>query len=216
MSESLVLGIDLAGPGNRAGTVGALFGVRRDELDLQQIKRDLGDEEIISLIDGDIPDDATLVVGLDAPLSYNPGGGDRPGDRSLRRRLIDLGLPAGTVMVPTMSRMVYLTLRGLAVARLLESMHPGCAVAEVHPAGALALRGAPVSGIRNLKKSASGRRELCRWLLTQGVAGLPDKDVDDHTVAAYSAALAAWDWSRGRWRWLHRAEPPSHPHDYVC
>jgi len=40
--------------------------------------------------------------------------------------------------------------------------------------------------------------------------------MDDHTVAACAAALAAWDWSRGKGRWVHPADPPAHPYDFAC
>ena len=59
-----------------------------------------------------------VVSGLDARLSYNIGGGDRPGDAALRAAIIAAGLRPGTVMAPTFSRMAYLTLRGITVSRL--------------------------------------------------------------------------------------------------
>jgi predicted nuclease with RNAse H fold len=216
VNEIYLLGIDLAGPSNRANTVVAGFLASRGKLEHQFEKVGCDDRELTALLGSFVPVNAKLVVGLDAPLSYNPGGGDRPADRELRRRLIAAGLVAGTVMTPTMSRMVYLTLRGVIVARLLTAIRPGCQLVEVHPAGAMALRGAPVAVVRKLKSSAAARRSLQAWLATQGLADLPTKALNDHTVAAYAAALAAWDWSRGKDRWSHRADPPGHPYDLAC
>jgi hypothetical protein len=36
-----------------------------------------------------------IAVGLDAPLSYNPGGGDRPADACLRKAVVGAGLRQG-------------------------------------------------------------------------------------------------------------------------
>jgi hypothetical protein len=48
-----------------------------------------------------------VVVGIDAPLSYAVGGGDRPADRDLRRVVIAAGMRPGPVMPPTLTRMAY-------------------------------------------------------------------------------------------------------------
>jgi predicted nuclease with RNAse H fold len=216
MRETLVLGIDLAGPFNKAHTVAAGFRARRETLEYRFDQGNLGDREIRTLVEGEFPADAHLVIGLDAPLSYNPEGGDRPADSALRRRLIAAGLPAGTVMAPTMSRMVYLTLRGVILARSLTALRADCHLVEVHPAGAMVLRGASAADLRRLKKTAAARRSLLGWLAAQGLVGLPPVVTDDHTLAAYAAALAAWDWSRRRACWVHPALPPEHPYDFAC
>jgi predicted nuclease with RNAse H fold len=216
VSATYVLGVDLAGPTNRADTVAAGFRTRQKKLEHRFLREGLDDRELEALIIAEIPADVRLVVGLDAPLSYNPGGGDRPADRELRRRLIESGLHSGTVMAPTMSRMVYLTLRGVVVARMLGAVRPGCRIVEVHPAGAMILRGAPAADIRRLKKSAAARRSLLAWLATQGLTGLPSKEANDHIIAAYAAALAAWGWSRRKTRWRHQANLPVNPFDFAC
>jgi len=166
VSETFVLGIDLAGPSNPTHTVAAGFRAAKGSLHHRFHRADLGDPEIQALFEKEIPAEASLVIGLDAPLSYHPGGGDRPADRDLRHRLIAAGLPPGTVMAPTMSRMAYLTLRGVVVARTLTTLRPRCRLVEVHPAGAMALRGASVTAVRALKRSARERRTLVRWLGT--------------------------------------------------
>ncbi len=213
----LVIGLDLSGPVNVADTALAAFRVRRSRLHLLDCVSGIDDHGILDHVhrwnaEGEV------IVGLDAPLSYQPGGGDRPGDRRLRTALVEMGLPPGTVMAPTLTRMAYLTLRGFAVARLLQSLSPRTPkLVEVHPGGAIALRGGPVAVLRQLKQEQTARRELLSWLATQGVsAENPLLTPNAHVVAAYAAALAAWQWSQGRSVWLERADPPLHPFDFVC
>lgn len=206
-----VLGLDLAGPANAADTAAAQAVVTPEGLSITHLAIGIEDGDLPGLL----PAGGDLVVGLDAPLSYQPGGGDRPGDRTLRRRLIEAGLPPGTVMAPTMTRMAYLTLRGISVARLIRNLRPDARICEVHPGGAMALRCAPLAAVRRMKASADHRKSLALWLEEAGVQGVPAK-VCDHRLAACAATLGAWQWSRGRAAWLHAASPPLHPHDYCC
>lgn len=160
---------------------------------------------------------ADAVIGIDAPLSYNPGGGDRPADSELRALVVSRGLRSGSVMTPTATRMVYLTLRGLAVARALGSIGAEVRIVEVHPTAALVLRGAKPADVRELKRSGAARQRLLSWLDGQGLRGAAALDPSsDHLVAACAAALAAWGWSRGRSAWVSRASPPAHPFDFAC
>ena len=78
-----VIGIDLSGPCNAADTAVAAFRANGRRLVLQERLVGADDAAIAALIARTRPD-ADLVVGLDAPLSYNDGGGDRPADRLLR------------------------------------------------------------------------------------------------------------------------------------
>jgi predicted RNase H-like nuclease len=87
-----VIGIDLSGPCNAADTAVAAFRSNGRSLVLQERLLGADDAAIAALIARARPD-ADLVVGLDAPLSYNDGGGDRPADRLLRARAIAAGLP---------------------------------------------------------------------------------------------------------------------------
>ena len=207
-----VLGLDLAGPANAADTAAALYRVESGKPILVETATGLDDPAVAALL----PPGPGLVVGLDAPLSYQPGGGDRAGDRELRRLLKERGLAPGTVMAPTLTRMAYLTLRGMAIARLIEKLKPEARIVEVHPAGALVLREAAPLDVRELKRSAEARMRLVARLAEAGLGpGLP-ADAGDHLVAAAAAALAAWDWSRGEARWQWQAEPPHHPYDYTC
>lgn len=212
-----VIGIDLSGPCNAADTAVAAFRANGRRLVLQERLVGADDAAIAALIARARPD-ADLVVGLDAPLSYNDGGGDRPADRLLRARAVAAGLPSGTVMPPTLTRMAYLTLRGITVARIVTTIAGARArIVEVHPGAACVLRGAPVEIVRALKSSAAARHELLRWLEGEGLEGIGGgPDPGDHFVAACAAALAAWKWSLGTPVWIHPADPPWHPYDMAC
>lgn len=213
----IVCGVDLSGPANVSDTAFASFVVHGTTAVLLEAHAGLGDTELLDQVARLLRRDTEVAVGLDAPLSYNPGGGDRPADRDLRRTLQAAGLPGATVMTPTMTRMVYLTLRGISVARLLQTLDPRPAVAEVHPAGTLALHGAPAADVRALKRDEAARRRLLVWLEGQGLGGTAVlAERGDHLVAAAAAALATWRWATGRAAWCAAAQPPLHPFDYVC
>ncbi len=210
-----MLGVDLSGPTNTADTAAAWFRTTRRGLVLEDRACGLGDGELVARA-RELAARGPLVVGLDAPLSYQPGGGSRVADTELRRRLVACGLPAGTVMAPTMTRMAFLTLRGLGVARALGLAAPEARLVEVHPGGALALRGAPVGALRRMKRDGRARLELLRWLAARGLEGLPREPGSDHEVAAFGCALGAWQWSQGHAAWSVPAEPPLHPFDFAC
>lgn len=212
-----VIGIDLSGPCNAADTAVAAFRSNGHRLVLKDRCLGADDAAIAALIARARPD-AELVVGLDAPLSYNDGGGDRPADRLLRARAVAAGLSPGSIMPPTLTRMAYLTLRGITVARIVATIAGARArIVEVHPGAACVLRGAPVEIVRALKSTAAARQQLLRWLEGEGLEGIADDDDrGDHVVAACAAALAAWKWSLGNSAWVHPADPPWHPHDMAC
>ena len=164
------------------------------------------------------------IIALDAPLSYQPGGGFRPADRALadhlRATVVSPGYRPG-VMAPTMTRMAYLTLRGVSLTRLL--LHPAADLAvapeivEVYPAGSLLLRGAPVDAVRDLRTSPAARVDLLAVLRDRTAADLPDELAEtDHAIAATAGALAALDFARGRVAWHHPADPPHHPFAFIC
>jgi predicted nuclease with RNAse H fold len=159
-----------------------------------------------------------ILVGIDAPLSYNSNGGDRPSDSELRRLVHVQGGRVG-IMPPTMIRMVYLTLRGLQLTRLLESLKPhyNLGLVEVHPGACLSLRGADVNDVRKFKTEPLARGRLLDWLEAKGLKGICRAEtVTDHYVAACGAALAAWQWGLGKSVWCFPANPPHHPYDFVC
>ncbi|MFN8589000.1 MAG: DUF429 domain-containing protein [Candidatus Eisenbacteria bacterium] len=211
-----VIGLDLAGPGNTADTALVEGEVVGGRLVVRGARRGLDDASIVAAV-ATAAQAGRVAAGLDAPLSYQMGGGDRPGDRALRALAVRAGLAPGSVMTPTMTRMAYLTLRGISLSRALAALPEPPRVAEVHPGAALALRGAPIADVRDLKRSAPARARLLAWLERAGVDGAAALPADsDHLVAACAAALAAWRWSAGEPAWCLRADPPAHPHDYVA
>lgn len=210
------IGIDLSGPRNITDTAVVVFEEQPGGLRFLKASHRVGDRQILELV-SDAGMNGQVVIGIDAPLSYNPGGGDRPSDAELRRLVLEKGR-AG-VMPPTMIRMVYLTLRGVALTRMLEGIQPEVRlrVVEVHPGAAMLLRGAPAADVAAFKHEAAARAHLVNWLGEMGLSGLPPADgTSDHFVAACAAALAAWQWSEGRAVWRFAARPPEHPYDFAC
>ncbi|WP_018145784.1 DUF429 domain-containing protein [Thioalkalivibrio sp. AKL6] len=206
-----IIGVDLSGPGSAAHTSVAVFREQGGALDLLELVAGANDQAILDRVP------AGAIVGLDAPLSYSPIGGSRTSDQSLRRVAVEHGLPAGTVMAPSAPRMAYLTLRGVAVSRMLRSERPDARVVEVHPTVAMALRGATIATLKAMKRTSEARRELLAWLERKGLSGVRDLDrASDHSVAACAAGLAAWQWSQGKPAWIYPAEPPQHPFDFAC
>lgn len=236
--STLLVGLDLSGPSNTADTVLTLFLSSTNEgpdgadsARLLLVVPEAGDLTILRTLDTVLatkqPQIKHVVAGIDAPLSYNPGGGDRPADTELRALLHAAGLHSGTVMAPTMTRMAYLSLRGISVARLLGELPAGHSglhleMYEAHPAGAMVLRGAPVEDVRRLKRERGSREALLNWLEGQGLKGcveglgIPGHDPSDHYLASCAAALAAWGMARRSPAWFRPAEPPLHPFGYCC
>lgn len=202
-----LIGIDLAGPTNRDGT--ALSTWRRDDRSTECLEIGTGfdDRRLAEHIEtwSDTP-----VVGLDAPLSYEPGGGDRRADRALREAVKGF-VPRPSIMTPTMTRMAYLTLRGLAVARLVLAVRPRARIVETHPGAHLVLAGADPNDVGALKRDAAARRRLVAWSVGKGMTAIEDRAFDDHEVASIAAARAAWRWSDGESNWQMPADPPLYP-----
>jgi predicted nuclease with RNAse H fold len=212
-----VLGLDLSGPRNTADTYLVVFNAEGGELHYTDGLDGADDRQIFQAI-SNLGDKEPIIVGMDAPLSYNPGGGDRPSDSELRRLVREKGGGVG-VMPPIMIRMVYLTLRGLALTRLLETLKPrfDLRLVEIHPGACLLLRGAPAGAVAAFKRDRSARSQLIEWLGGQGLKGISrEEEVADHYVAACAAALGAWQWSLGRSVWRFPANPPMHPYDFAC
>jgi predicted nuclease with RNAse H fold len=205
-----VLGVDASGPANPRDTAACVLDVGGATPRYVLHRRDLDDAALLAIADAHRPG---LVVGLDAPLSYEDGGGDRAADRDLREVLRGVGLPSGTVMAPTFTRMVYLTVRGMHLARSLGAAR----IVEVHPGGVMAMRGADVADVMAVKRDPDARRRLVAWLRATFVADLPDDVAEtDHDVMAAAAAVGAWQWSIGQARWCRAATPPAHPFDVAA
>jgi uncharacterized protein len=212
-----VVGLDLSGPRNTADTYLVVFSEQGNELRFAENINGANDQQILHMV-SNLCKNEPVVIGMDAPLSYNPGGGDRPSDASLRGLVHEKGGGVG-IMPPTMIRMVYLTLRGIVLTRMLEALKPefDLRIVEVHPGACLLLRGAPAKVVSAFKRDKAARAQLLQWLTAQGLTGIsPTEIVPDHYVAACAAALGSWQWSLGRSAWLYSAKPPEHPYDFAC
>jgi predicted nuclease with RNAse H fold len=212
-----IFGIDLSGPSNTKESTLVSFEARNNSLQMKTAIEGVTDLSIYGAI-AESSANVKVIVGIDAPLSYNPGGGDRKSDKDLRKHIVAKGMPSGSVMPPTLNKMAYLTLRGISVCRFLES-HPNkkISIVEVHPSGAMTLRGARVKSIRKMKSSTRAKQTLLQWLENQGLNGIDlSGSVSDHYVAACAAALAAWKWHLGESVWIFKSEMPFHPYDFAC
>jgi uncharacterized protein len=212
-----IVGIDLSGPRNFADTCLVSFEERGAEIHLTDIREGADDDQILEAISG-LGQSERIIIGIDAPLSYNPKGRDRPSDSELRRIVHAQGGHVG-IMPPTLIRMVYLTLRGLHVTRLLESLKPpyDLEIVEVHPGACMILHGAQGDDISKFKTDPSARGRLLDWLETKGLKGIRRAEtISDHYVAACAAALGAWQWGLGKSVWCFAADLPHHPYDFAC
>jgi len=212
-----ILGIDLSGPRNVADTSVAVFEQRGRSLHFASAIHGADDKQIFNAV-SDLGKVDRVVLGMDAPLSYNPGGGDRPSDSELRHLVLQKGRGVG-VMPPTMIRMVYLTLRGVALTRMMETLRPtiDLKIVEVHPGATMVLRGASIKDVAGFKREHASRLRLLAWLGSVGLQEIPRPEtIPDHFVAACAAALGAWQWSLGRAIWCFHAKPPEHPYDFAC
>ncbi len=193
----------------------AIFQERTEGIILLEMIEPAGDEQIMEKISR-LSHEGRVAVGMDAPLSYNPGGGDRASDKALRD-LVKQHAGGVGVMTPTMTRMVYLTLRGIALTRMLAAQVPEARLVEVHPGACMLLRDAAREDVKKFKTDVSARARLLDWLSSQGLKGLTaSQPCSDHFVAACAAALGAWQWAIGKAVWCHPAEPPAHPYDFAC
>lgn len=212
-----IVGIDLSGPRNSADTCLVSFEQRKDEILLTDVWEGADDDQILETISC-LGEKERIVIGIDAPLSYNAKGGDRPSDSELRRLVRARGGQVG-IMPPTLMRMVYLTLRGLHLTRLFESLRPqyDLKIVEVHPGACMVLRGADANDVRTFKADPLVRGRLLTWLELQGLKGISRTEtVTDHYVAACAAALGAWQWGLGTSIWCFPADLPHHPYDFGC
>lgn len=211
---SMLIGVDLSGPSNPSDTACAVCEQRGSTLHLVRLYAGLSDRELLSVVQRHAA--ADLTIGLDAPLSYEDGGGDRARDKALRNLLTSKGLPSGTVMTPTMTRMAYLTLRGVQVAGMLRQALPEARIVEVHPFGSLVLAGLDPELAVLVKRDRTALANVLKALPALGLRNLPVAAGSDHEVAAIGAAHAAWRWHNNSASWSCPADPPHHPFPMAC
>ena len=96
-----IVGIDLSGPRNFADTCLVSFKTRGEEIHLIDTRGGADDDQILDAISG-LSDDERIVIGIDAPLSYNPKGGERSSDSALRHLVYSQGGRVG-IMSPTVT-----------------------------------------------------------------------------------------------------------------
>lgn len=213
-----IIGIDLSGPGKNQNTSIAPFVSDGKFLDFIENDCDGSDIALLSLIKK-LSQEMSVVIGIDAPLSYQPGGGDRERDAELRKRITDRGMRSGSVMAPTAPRMVYVTLRGIVLAQTIKKLRTPhqVQVVEVHPGAALCFRNAPLNAILNFSKDARARHVLYKWLVSSHQIRhlrIPSP-CPSHFIAACAGAVAARDWHIGKSAWLVPAQPPWHPYAFA-
>jgi uncharacterized protein len=217
-----VIGIDLSGPSNHKDTVMAIFERKDGELKFLNLRRNIGDLDILEEIQAQSQIDE-VVIGMDAPLSYQDGGGDRLGDKQLRQFILSLGMKSGSIMPPTFNRMVYLTLRGIKLTREIESLtrQNPISIVEVHPGAVIGSRipRIDLDYVLTYKQEKSSRSFIKHWLMEQHITQLPPYiDEESHMIDACAAALGAWHWKDPALepKWLLPAHPPLYPYDYCC
>ncbi|WP_347548317.1 DUF429 domain-containing protein [Pseudalkalibacillus hwajinpoensis] len=208
----IFIGIDLSGPSNTKDTSLALFEGDKNFLVFRQLAEGVTDADIYNVIESQ---QASVTIGIDAPLSYQPGGGDRPADRALRQNIVAKGMRSGSIMTPTMTRMVYLTLRGISLSRGLST--GSATILEVHPGAAIGLRSPDISSVVTYKTDMDSRLQIKAFLENEGVQRLPvDALKSSHSFDACLAAYASWKWKLGKSEFLQPADPPFHPFHFSC
>ncbi|MFO7958184.1 MAG: DUF429 domain-containing protein [Candidatus Brocadiia bacterium] len=212
-----ICGLDLSGPANPGHTVLAWFSSEDEHLTYRSALCPAGDADIVKKVE-ELAGSGPVAVGIDAPLSYRDGGGMRPCDQKLAEALKEAKMNFVGVMAPTMVQMVYITLRGIGLARTLGLVtHGGVRTVEVHPGAVMALGGASRAALKQYKKSEKPLPELRDWLSEQGLHELPpDSFGTSHRIDAAAAALGVWKWLLGESVWLAAAQPPQRPYDFAC
>jgi uncharacterized protein len=217
-----VIGIDLSGPANHKDTVLTVFHVNNGFLEYKGMINGASDDMIISRIRVEALTDE-VVIGIDAPLSYQDGGGDRPQDKSIRQFIKDIGMSGSSIMPPTLTKMVYLTLRGIGLTRRILNITAShkIRIVEVHPGAAIGTR-IGHSGLPHAlqyKKEEMSRSAIFSWFQTIGLKSLPEEIINStHMIDGSAAALAAWHWADSTkqplWHW--KTISSEHPFEFCC
>ncbi|UOR11062.1 DUF429 domain-containing protein [Halobacillus amylolyticus] len=215
-----IVGIDLSGPSNHKDTAVAVFDDQGDTLYLDQLLNTASDQDILSLITN-LSAEEQVVVGIDAPLSYEDGGGDRKLEKELRQFTKELGMKSGSIMPPTLTKMIYITARGMKLASLLNH-HVNVKVIEVHPGATLAARIPQDEGREHslfYKRSPESADWIANWMMTFGLRGMQVNLLQtSHLIDACAAAIAAWGYGSPNRNpiWSYDANPPHHPYPFSC
>ena len=96
-------------------------------------------------------------------------------------------------MAPTMTRMAYLTLRGIRLYLLL-SEYQNVSLFETHPGASLVVAGYPQNLVSNIKKSTAALNELNQLLFDDYLEVIQAKD--DHQLMAFSAMMSSRRFAR--------------------
>lgn len=218
----IVIGLDLAGPSNHKDTVLTVFQKNKNHLNFQKMISNISDERILSEVI-ELSKIDEVIIGIDSPLSYEDGGGDRKSDKELRKYIVSIGMKPGSIMPPTFNRMVYLTLRGIKLTREIEKLQTTFPIyiVEVHPGAAMGARASEqeMQYVLTYKQSLSSREYLKNWFKQQQVIRLPTGvEKESHSIDSCAAGLAAWHWADQslKPKWIYSANPPLHPYDFCC
>ncbi|AJD92777.1 hypothetical protein JMA_34600 [Jeotgalibacillus malaysiensis] len=213
----IIIGIDLSGPSNHQDTVASAF-YMEEFLTLKKTVAGASDHDILNLVQECLTE-GEVIIGIDAPLSYQDGGGDRPHDKALRHIMKVGGLNGSSIMTPTMTRMVYITLRGIQLTRMLSELSEAITILEVHPGAAIGLRMKDPAPALSYKKDSSMRAEIFFWLQRQGMNGLTEKNAaTTHSIDSCGAALAAWHYTASDKQpvWSYEQTSAAHPYVMCC
>ncbi|MCA0988866.1 DUF429 domain-containing protein [Guptibacillus algicola] len=209
---TLYIGVDLSGPSNTKDTSVAIFSGNQEEMHFKELMEGASDHDIYRRVENE---QEVMVIGIDAPLSYQPGGGDRPGDRAMRNCIKEAGMKSGSIMTPTMTRMVYLTLRGISLSRGLATT--SASIVEVHPGAAVGLRLSDINSVLTYKFDIAARKAIHTFLENERVIDIPEHTLQStHSFDACLAAYAAWKWHHGKASFSFPPEPPIHPFEISC
>ncbi|TFE01644.1 DUF429 domain-containing protein [Jeotgalibacillus salarius] len=213
----IIIGIDLSGPANHKDTVASAFYIKNDQLFLKRSVEGASDLDILNLVEECLAE-GKVILGIDAPLSYQDGGGDRPQDKALRKVMKEGGLNGSSIMTPTMTRMVYITLRGIQLSRMLQNLSQHVKIVEVHPGAAIGLRMTDPFPALHYKKDDDMRAEVYGWLIGQGLHGTDTLADTTHAIDSCGAALAVWHYiaSDKQPVWVHENTSAAHPFVMCC
>lgn len=194
MNSAICIGMDLSGPSNSQDTAMCVFDGQS-----VQMYRNCSDQAIygvLSQFNSNLP----VVIAADAPLTYQDGGGYRDIDRALRQKLNSSGFSKIGVMAPTMTRMAYLTLRGMRLKELCTQF-ANIELFETHPGAALAFSGIEYDSITQVKSDKTAFNRVVQALHNQFPEISEEVLQNDHELMAASAMLSAYRYTQQQSLW---------------